>query len=132
MGAGCYYTNSNGSRAVWVDFGYDEEDPEDPEYYGNANADLAISLIAESLCAIGYEELTCNEFQNGLLTLDIDYTSGGDGWVIRAENRQVEHPYYQLCEGTMNRMYDRVIRALKALPYELYVATTGYTSTKIN
>ena len=123
MGAGCYYTHKDGTKAFWITFEY--EDEMDLEFFFEFEMANIETVIEE----LGYLKKDDRTFVNGLFTLTIESLYYGDGIVFYLEPNE---DHYNLAVHNHTACYDKLKKALIEEGFKLRIATSGYTSTVLN
>jgi hypothetical protein len=124
VGAGCYYTHKETkTKAFWVELDFAEEE-EDTFFLW----DWYMEEIGSCLELTGYSKRSTYNYFNGLFEVCLESTYEGDGLVVRLEPCE---EYYNLAMANHDRSYDKIKNVILSQGFELRIATSGYTSTKI-
>lgn len=130
MGAGCYYTHDTipNAKSFWIEVESEHEDDLFHEDYRDLK-----DYIKEELMNLGYDK----DLENGLYKIVFDSTYNGDSILVNLESRFEESYYHQdvklhnLAVANHNRCYERIQKHLISCGLELRMASSGYTSYKI-
>lgn len=139
MGAGCFYTHSNGQKAAWVDIPeFLDELEQDDWYWTQRNYFEGIANVLES---IGYDVTRDDPWRpditNGLIKVTLESTYYSDGVAIQLESRYEDgysvddERLHRLAVANFDAMESKIHRALQKAGYSLRIATSGYTSTTL-
>jgi hypothetical protein len=136
MGAGCYYTHdSNKTKAAWVDIPYSNEENNIKGFDYKDTEDR----IKQVLTNIGYTIDSCDKIRNGLFEIKLESKYDGDGIIIYIEPRYIKDNWgraaydrrYYLAMSNHNKAEAKIWKALQDNGFDLYIATSGYSSMKI-
>ena len=131
MGAGCLFRHKNTkTKAAWIDISEISPSDFDDKFWFDIN---------DTLVKIGYEPSGDNKYANGLFEIKLEQNYYGDGYIIYIEPRYINDNYgradkdkrYYLAMANHNKAEAKIWKALQDNGFDLYIATSGYTSTKI-
>lgn len=141
MGHGCYYTHDfdSSKKAFWIEIEDQYQDEEGEWMWDDLIFDDEKNNILTLLEDIGYKQYSKgNEWfaENGLFRVEFESTYGNDLLVKLEPSHEEgytpdEERMFNLAKATHQRSYQRIINHLKKCGYELWMATSGYTSGKL-
>lgn len=138
MGAGCHYTNEDGSRAIWIEI--PEEAQNNPDSYDYWTEELYTRLDQVMENDKTFEFYT-PEQNKGVAAIEscgyvikLEPSYYGDGLVFKMEAHENLDGSYSLLMHNMAKSYFRIMKKIiKAFEdQEFRIATSRYTSCKVD